>query len=162
MKSPVISQALHGRLCFCNNGTWYILIYWSLPVIKPWWYLAVLYSHYSDVVMGALASQITNLTIVYSTVYSDADQRKYQRPASLAFAWGSHRGLVISPHKVPVTRKMFPFDDVVMRNAKRMPVFIMLTGKEKALKTKQHPYIHKVFQLYHEMCKYLIHVIVLL
>ena len=38
--------------------------------------------------MGAIASQITNLTIVYSTVYSDADQRKYQSPASLAFVWG--------------------------------------------------------------------------
>ena len=32
--------------------------------------------HYCDVIMGAVASQITSLTIVYSTVYSDADQRK--------------------------------------------------------------------------------------
>ena len=46
----------------------------------------------SDVRMGAIASQITSLTIVYSTVYSDADQRKYQSPASLAFVWGIHRG----------------------------------------------------------------------
>ena len=36
--------------------------------------------HYSDVIMGAIASQITSLTIVYTTVYSDADQRKYQAP----------------------------------------------------------------------------------
>ena len=41
--------------------------------------------HYSDVIMSTIASQITSLTIVYSTVYSDADQRKHQSPASLAF-----------------------------------------------------------------------------
>ena len=69
--------------------------------------------HYGDVTMGAIASQITSITIVYSTVYSDADQRKHQSSASLAFVWGIHRGPVNSPHKWPVTRKMFPFDDVI-------------------------------------------------
>ena len=39
--------------------------------------------------MGPIASQITSLTIVYSTVYSDTDQRKHQSSASLAFLWGS-------------------------------------------------------------------------
>ena len=66
--------------------------------------------------MGAMASQITSLTIVYSTVYSDADQRKHQSSASQAFVRGIHRGPVNSPHKWPVTRKMFPFDDVIMGN----------------------------------------------
>ena len=70
--------------------------------------------HYNDLIMGAIASQNTSLTIVYSTVYSDADQRKHQSPASLAFVWGIHRGPVNSPHKWPVTRKMFPFHDVIM------------------------------------------------
>ena len=64
--------------------------------------------------MGAIASQITSLTIVYSTVYSDTDQRKHQSSASLAILWGIHREPVNSPHKWPVTRKMFPFDDVIM------------------------------------------------
>ena len=64
--------------------------------------------------MSAIASQITSLTIVYSTVYSDADQRKHQSSASLAFVRGIHRGPVNSPHKGPVTRKMFPFDDVII------------------------------------------------
>ena len=41
--------------------------------------------HYNDVIMGVIASQITSLTIVYSTIYSDADQRKHQSSASLAF-----------------------------------------------------------------------------
>ena len=64
--------------------------------------------------MGTIASQITSLTIVYSTVYSDADQRKQQSSASLAFVRGIHRVPVNSPHKWPVTRKMFPFGDVIM------------------------------------------------
>ena len=67
-------------------------------------------NHYDDVIMGAIASQITSLTIVYSTVYSGVDQSS----ASLAFVWGIHRRPVNSPHKWPVTRKMFPFDDVIM------------------------------------------------
>ena len=71
-------------------------------------------SHYSDVIMSMVASQITSLTIVYSTVYSCADQRKHQSSASLAFVRGIHRWPVNSPHKGPVTRKMFPFDDVIM------------------------------------------------
>ena len=50
--------------------------------------------HYGDVIMGAIASQITSLTIVYSTVYSDADQRKHQSSASLASVRGIHRGPV--------------------------------------------------------------------
>ena len=70
--------------------------------------------HYDDVIMSAIASQITSLTIVYSIVYSDADQRKHQSSASLAIVWGIHRGPVNSPHKWPVTRKMVPFDDVIM------------------------------------------------
>ena len=72
------------------------------------------WDHYGDVIMGAIASQITRLIIVYSTVYSDAGQRKHQSSASLAIVWGIHRGPVNSPHKWPVTRKMFPFDDVIM------------------------------------------------
>ena len=66
--------------------------------------------------MSKRASQITSLTIVYSTVYSGPDQTKHQSSASLAFVWGIHRGPVNSPQKWPVTRKMFPFDDVIMFN----------------------------------------------
>ena len=49
-----------------------------------------------------------------SFIYSNADQRKHQSSASLAFVRGIHRGPVNSLHKWPVTRKMFPFDDVIM------------------------------------------------
>ena len=64
---------------------------------------------YNNVIMSAMASQITSLTIVYSTVCSGGDQRKHQSSASLAFVRGRN-----SPHKCPVTRKLFPFDDVIL------------------------------------------------
>ena len=70
--------------------------------------------HYDDVTMDSIASQITSLTIVYSTVHSGTDQRKHQSSASLAFVWEIHRWPVNFPHKWSVTRKMFPFDDVIM------------------------------------------------
>ena len=63
-----------------------------------------------------MASQITSFTIVYLTVYSGADQRKHQSSASLAFVRGIHRGPVDSPHKWPVTRKMFSFDDIIIKS----------------------------------------------
>ena len=47
-------------------------------------------NHYTDVIMTTMASQITSLTVVYSTVYSDANQTKHQISASLAFVWGIH------------------------------------------------------------------------
>ena len=71
-------------------------------------------THYSDVIMGGMASQITSLASVYSTAYSGIDQRKHQRSASLAFVRGIPRSPVNSPHKGPVTRKRFPFNDVIM------------------------------------------------
>ena len=85
--------------------------YWNQLRVQLWTHQPVCElepSHYSDVLMGAIASQITSLTIVYSTVYSDVDQIKHQSSASLAFVTGEF------PHKWPVTRKLFPFDDVIM------------------------------------------------
>ena len=90
----------------------------TLVQVRAWCRQATRY-HYNDVIMGDMASQITSLTIVYSIVYSDADQRKHQSSASLAFVRGIHRSPVSGMlshkwHKWPVTRKKFPFDDVIM------------------------------------------------
>ena len=85
---------------------------WLVPYLTHIVYFVL--SHYTDVIMSSIASQITSLTIVYSAVYSGADQRKHHSSASLVFVLGIHRGPVNSPHKRPVTRKMFPFDDVIM------------------------------------------------
>ena len=64
--------------------------------------------------MSTMASRITGVSIVCSTICSVADQRKHQSSASLAFVRGIHRWPADSPHKGPVTRKMFPFDDVII------------------------------------------------
>ena len=97
--------------------------------------------HYGDVIMGAIASPITSLTIVYSTVYSEADQRKHQSSASLAFVRGIHQGPVNSPHKWPVTRKMFPFDDVIVYDivhGNYYLSFLLLSLKADRLKIPMH------------------------
>ena len=96
---------------YIESGPWV-----SMKFLVAWavWGRALSWNHYDDAIMGTIASQITSLPSVYSTVYSGADQSKHQSSASLAFVWGIHRGPVNSPHKWPVTRKMFPFDDVIM------------------------------------------------
>ena len=78
------------------------------------WFFTEMSVHYDVVIMDSIASQITSLTIVYSTVHLGADQSKNQSSASLAFVWEIHRWPVNFPHKWPVTRKMFPFDDVTI------------------------------------------------
>ena len=69
--SSIISATKHKT---CGSSVW--------SHILP---LKIISHHYNDVIMGTIASQITSLTVVYSTVYSDADQRKHQSSASLAF-----------------------------------------------------------------------------
>ena len=78
-------------------------------ISQEWWHPWAFADHYCDVIMGAMASQITSLTIVNSTVHSGVNQRKHQSSASPVFVRGIH-----SPHKWSVTRKMFPFVDVIM------------------------------------------------
>ena len=60
--------------------------------------------------MGAIASQITSLTIVYSTVYSTADQRKHQSSASPAFVLG----IYVGTGEFPAQMATFPFHDVIV------------------------------------------------
>ena len=71
--------------------------------------------YYGDVIMTAMASQITSVSIVSSAVCPGVNQRKHQSSASVAFVRGIHRWPVNSPHKGPVKRKIFPFDDVIMK-----------------------------------------------
>ena len=98
----------------------------SIKYRQPWGYERVqpinlqgykrwdIFQRYSDVIISVMASQITGVSSVYSTVCSSLDLRKHQSPTSLAFVRGIHRWLVNSPHKGPVTRKMFPFGAVIM------------------------------------------------
>ena len=66
--------------------------------------------HHNDVLMSTKACQITSLTIVLSTVYSGANERKHQSSASLEYVRGIHRWPMNSPHLVPVMQKMSAFD----------------------------------------------------
>ena len=72
------------------------------------------HTQYSGVILSAMSSQITSLTVVYPTVYSGAAQRKYQSSTSLAFVRGIHRSPVNLPHKGPITQNMLQFDDVTI------------------------------------------------
>ena len=72
-------------------------------------YWKIVPTHYDDVIMSAIASQITSLTIVNSTVYPGADQRKHQSSASLAFVWGTHRNRWISHTKGQLRGKCLHF-----------------------------------------------------
>ena len=89
-------------LILCRNNKHGIIL-WT-----PYRKYASYFSHYSDVITSAMKSLITSVSIVNSTICSGADQRKHQSSASLAFVRNS-------PHKGPVTPKMFSFDDVIMR-----------------------------------------------
>ena len=98
-QSSPARRTITGHLCG---------IHWS-PVVR-------VSQHYNDVIMSAMASQSTGVSIVCLTVCLGADQRKHQSSASLAFVREIHRWPVDSPHRGPVTRKMFPFDDVIRGN----------------------------------------------
>ena len=82
----------------------------------PWEFI-----YYSNVIMSAMASQITGVSMVYSTFCWGADQRKHQSSASLTFVRGIHRWPVDSPHKWSVTRKMFSLDDAIVNMALLQP-----------------------------------------
>ena len=82
------------------SGYWYHFYNWHT-------YTHTKQPHYIDVIMGTIASQITSLTIVYSTVYSGADQRKHQSSASLAFVRGIHRDRWIPRTKGQLRAKCF-------------------------------------------------------
>ena len=99
--SVVMIRWFHNHLIFMMIIS--LLITWHIHI-----------EHYDDVIVGAMASQITSLTIVYSAVYSGANQSKHQSSTSLAYVWGIHRGPVNSTYKWPVMWKMFPFDDIIM------------------------------------------------
>ena len=131
--------SVHGQEKISTQSKWWYLLLWShsfskgrfnslrltkqfirhmnASVVQPSAVLPkieILHMHYFDVIMNTIASQITSLTVVYWIVFSDTDQRKHQSSVLLAFVREIHRSPVNSPHKEPVTRKMFPFDDVIM------------------------------------------------
>ena len=143
----IISSECYLRFIYLHSSGLHHCLVWYLTSVTH-------DKHYDDVLMGAIASQITSLTIVYSTVYSDADQRKHQTPRHWPlrgeFTGDRVTGLrwpVNSPHKWPVTRKMFSFDDVIMRpNHKH--VHILGTCGIKPLSWHKHNNVDVFFTSY--------------
>ena len=101
-RSPVDS---HHKRPVMQTFDDYFHISWTNK-LSCWWFEILL--------MSTMVSQITSLTIVYSTIYSGTDERKHQSSVSQAFVRGIHWWPVNSPHKDPVTWKIFSFDDVIM------------------------------------------------
>ena len=93
-----------------------MLALWTLWVHTKhlFWDLKIVPTHYSDIIMNAVAAQFTGASVVCSTVSSGTDQNKHQSSASLAFVMGIRQSPGGSLSQRPVARKMFPFDDVLM------------------------------------------------
>ena len=98
--------------------------------------------------MSAMASENASLMIVYSAVYSGVDERKHQSSALLAFVRGIHRWPVNSPQKGPVTRKMFPFGDVIMYMYCHDKLFI---HSQECYVGRYFPYWFAAWEINHKM-----------
>ena len=112
-KSSSISTWIYVSLNYVMFGTS------KTYSLLPW----VVTNHYDDVIMGAIAFQITSLTIVSSTAYSDADQRKHQSSASLAFVQRIHReaGEFPALWQMASDAEISPFNDVIIKITRRTP-----------------------------------------
>ena len=129
MKTSTITSAQYdnfANLCWlskwwfysCNTAsskaqphwTWTCSLYTDTAMLK-WLHIQPSWTgnsvHYCDVIIGAVASQITGASIICSTVCSGADQSEHQSSSSLAFARGINRWPVVSRHKGAVTWKAF-------------------------------------------------------
>ena len=91
---------------YYSDTTWASWCHKS-SAIRPFFHEVIPANHYIDVIMTTMASQFTSLTVVYTTVYSDADQTKHQSSASLAFVWGIHRDRWIPRTKGQLRGKCF-------------------------------------------------------
>ena len=108
LKENISLRLLYSRLSF---GSEEMISQSPVNVIKQW--VSIL-CHYTDVIMSAMVSQITCVSIIWSIICSGADERKHPSSASLAFVREIHWWPMDSPHKGPVTRKMYPFGNVIM------------------------------------------------
>ena len=93
--------------------------------------------------MSVMAFEIASLTIVYSSIYSGTDERKHQSSASIPFVMGIHRRPVNSPYKGPITRKIFPFDDVIMTKHSFDP--FLIRNHFSFTTRRQGPVVYDVF-----------------
>ena len=116
----ILHLTIEKGITQCVNIHWICDDSWTILTVLRLFVILFMIVHYSDVIMIAMAFQITGVSSVCSTVCSGAYQQKHQSSASMSFVRGIHWWPVDSPHKGPVTRKMFPFDDVIIHPVGRM------------------------------------------
>ena len=73
-------------------------------------------SHYNDVIMSTVASQITSLKIVYSAVNSGVDQINITAPRHWLLCAGNSPVICEFPAQRASNTEMFPFDDAIMHD----------------------------------------------
>ena len=86
--------------------------------------------------MGAIASQITSFTTVYSIVYSDADQRKHQSSASLALVWEIHRD-----RRIPRTNGQLRGKCFHLMTSSRKTLMIISKIEDRSYEEFNHIYV---------------------
>ena len=83
--------------------------------------------------MSAIASQITSLTIVYSTVYSRRSSKKTPKPRVTGLCEGNSPGNGEFLAQRASNAEMFPFNDVIMDALKQKGLWDVLRGTESSL-----------------------------
>ena len=127
----------------------YYFVYCQFTSYNQTFINSVRLEHYIDVIMTTMASQITSLTVLYSTVYSDADQRKHQSSASLAFVWKIHQDPGEFPAQMASYADMFPFDDVIRVSSGYWGSHIGIVSKVKTSRIWRWQRIHIIFSYTH-------------
>ena len=124
-KTPCTLNEMYWHLTFVlvQNEVWYEKFTMKPVLVNNVWVIGANWPRTLQWRPRATASQITSLRIVHSTVYSRRRSKKHQNSASVAFVGGIHLWPVNSLHKGSVTRKMFPFDNVIM-NIGAVPLLI--------------------------------------
>ena len=84
--------------------------------------------HYNDAIMGRWRLKSPAGPVFTHPFIRAQTKEKHQSSALLAFVWGIHPGPANSPHKWPVTRKMFPFDDVIMNISEKVALVLMTSA----------------------------------
>ena len=128
---------------------------WAQSCGNNAWIMELLH-HYIEVIMGTMVSKITSVSMVCSTAHPGINQRKYKSSVSLVFVRGIHWRPVNPSHKGPVTRKMFPFDDVIMilvLSHQCVIVFKMLL--RECWEQDLNVFHHGKFQIFHWFCLFI-------
>ena len=124
------------------NGFWLLFIYYTEAQLKPRCTPTALPWRHND--CGGVSNHQPHdclLNRIFGRI-----SKEHQSSASLAFVREIHRGPVNFPRKWPVTRKMFPFDDVIMGD--RVHCYATVVHQHLQLTNRQHLQLTKHFAIW--------------